>query len=148
MEALVQRLAPPPAHLDPDEYSLDGDGEGNLNALGVVRGMQVPRVPDVSAVRAVYTSPTYLTRYFYALQPAAFLSTYTNSMSQNPQAKIKLEHGTTTLAFKFRGGIIVSVDSRATAGSYIASGTVKKVIEINKYLLGTMAGGAADCQYW
>jgi 20S proteasome subunit beta 5 len=74
------------------------------------------------------------------------------------------------------------VDSRATAGSYIgkllnelgrftlilysASGTVKKVIEINPYLLGTMAGGAgmssrglrvafwrlmpssADCQYW
>lgn len=69
-------------------------------------------------------------------------------MSQNPQAKIKLAHGTTTLAFRFRGGIIVSVDSRATAGSYIASGTVKKVIEINKYLLGTMAGGAADCQYW
>ena len=29
-----------------------------------------------------------------------------------------------------------------------ASGTVKKVIEINPYLLGTMAGGAADCQYW
>lgn len=31
---------------------------------------------------------------------------------------------------------------------HIASGTVKKVIEINPYLLGTMAGGAADCQYW
>ena len=29
-----------------------------------------------------------------------------------------------------------------------ASQTVKKVIEINRYLLGTMAGGAADCQYW
>jgi 20S proteasome subunit beta 5 len=29
-----------------------------------------------------------------------------------------------------------------------ASQTVKKVIEINKYLLGTMAGGAADCQFW
>ena len=28
------------------------------------------------------------------------------------------------------------------------SQTVKKVIEINPYLLGTMAGGAADCQYW
>ncbi|KAL9051468.1 MAG: hypothetical protein Q9162_005999 [Coniocarpon cinnabarinum] len=26
--------------------------------------------------------------------------------------------------------------------------TVKKVIEINPMLLGTMAGGAADCQYW
>lgn len=52
------------------------------------------------------------------------------------------------MAFRFQGGIIVCVDSRATAGSYIASGTVKKVIEINPYLLGTMAGGAADCQYW
>lgn len=25
---------------------------------------------------------------------------------------------------------------------------MKKIIEINPYLLGTMAGGAADCQYW
>ena len=33
-------------------------------------------------------------------------------------------------------------------GSYIGSGTVKKVIEINPFLLGTMAGGAADCSYW
>lgn len=40
------------------------------------------------------------------------------------------------------------MDSRATAGAYIASQTVKKVIEINPYLLGTMAGGAADCSYW
>ena len=29
-----------------------------------------------------------------------------------------------------------------------ASQTVKKVIEINPHLLGTMAGGAADCQFW
>jgi 20S proteasome subunit beta 5 len=29
-----------------------------------------------------------------------------------------------------------------------ASQSVKKVIEINPYLLGTMAGGAADCQFW
>lgn len=42
----------------------------------------------------------------------------------------------------------MAVDSRATAGSYIASQTVKKVIEINPYLLGTMAGGAADCSFW
>lgn len=59
-----------------------------------------------------------------------------------------MNHGTTTLAFRFAHGILVAVDSRATAGSYIASGTVKKVIEINPYLLGTMAGGAADCSYW
>lgn len=30
----------------------------------------------------------------------------------------------------------------------LASQTVKKIIEINPYLLGTMAGGAADCSYW
>jgi len=62
--------------------------------------------------------------------------------------EIKFAKGTTTLAFKFQHGIIVSVDSRSTQGPYIASGTVQKVIEINPYLLGTMAGGAADCQFW
>ena len=61
---------------------------------------------------------------------------------------IKMVHGTTTLAFKFKGGVIVAVDSRASAGAYIASQSVKKVIEINPFLLGTMAGGAADCSFW
>jgi len=61
----------------------------------------------------------------------------------NPSCPIKIAHGTTTLAFRFQGGIIVCTDSRATAGNWIASQTVKKVIEINSCLLGTMAGGAA-----
>lgn len=29
-----------------------------------------------------------------------------------------------------------------------ACNDVNKVIEINPYLLGTMSGSAADCQYW
>merc|ERR1719375_1139478 len=57
-------------------------------------------------------------------------------------------HGTTTLGFKFQGGVIIAVDSRASMGSYIGSQTVRKVIEINDQLLGTMAGGAADCSFW
>ncbi len=85
---------------------------------------------------------------------------------------VKPAHGTTTLGFMFQGGIIVAVDSRASMGTYIckchhkrcqlegpwilsdffscsaASQTVKKVIETNPYLLGTMAGGAADCSFW
>lgn len=32
--------------------------------------------------------------------------------------------------------------------SISASQSVKKIIEINPYMLGTMAGGAADCQFW
>lgn len=77
----------------------------------------------------------------------AWLRAMTDDAS-NPTCPIKIAHGTTTLAFRFKGGIIVATDSRATAGNWIASQTVKKVIEINSCLLGTMAGGAADCQYW
>lgn len=80
-------------------------------------------------------------------QPTEFLRAHTDDAS-NPDCKIKIAHGTTTLAFRFQGGIIVAVDSRATAGNWIASQTVNKVIRINPFLLGTMAGGAADCQYW
>ena len=78
--------------------------------------------------------------------PADFV--YRNCGENVEGAKIKFNHGTTCLAFKFQGGVVVCTDSRATAGGYIASQTVKKVIEINRFLLGTMAGGAADCQFW
>lgn len=33
-------------------------------------------------------------------------------------------------------------------GNFISSNDVKKVVEINDYLVGTMAGGAADCMFW
>lgn len=56
--------------------------------------------------------------------------------------------GTTTLAFEFQGGVLVAVDARATMGSFISSNNVRKVIEVNDFILGTMAGGAADCQFW
>lgn len=56
--------------------------------------------------------------------------------------------GTTTLGFVFQHGIIIAVDSRASMGSYISSQSVRKVLEITDHLLGTMAGGAADCQFW
>lgn len=79
--------------------------------------------------------------------PAAFLRAHTDD-ARNPDARIKIQHGTTTLSFIYEGGIVVCVDSRASAGSWIASQSVKKVLEINSYLLGTMAGGAADCQFW
>ncbi len=61
---------------------------------------------------------------------------------------VKPAKGTTTLAFVFKHGVIVAADSRASMGNYISSQTVKKILEINRYLLGTMAGGAADCQFW
>jgi len=81
------------------------------------------------------------------LQPLAYQHHTTNDDGEE-DVKIHFDHGTTTLAFMYAGGVIIAVDSRATAGAWIASQTVKKVIEINPYLLGTMAGGAADCSFW
>jgi hypothetical protein len=52
------------------------------------------------------------------MQPAAFLRLHTDDHA-DPSCRIKIQHGTTTLAFRFQGGVIVAVDSRATAGSYI-----------------------------
>lgn len=61
---------------------------------------------------------------------------------------INFDKGTTTASFVYKNGIVVCADSRATGGQYIGSQSVRKIIEINRFLLGTMAGGAADCVYW
>ncbi|XP_012646841.2 proteasome subunit beta type-8 [Microcebus murinus] len=80
------------------------------------------------------------------MQPTEFFQSLSGDRERN--IRIEMAHGTTTLAFKFQHGVIVAVDSRASAGNYIATLLVNKVIEINPYLLGTMSGCAADCQYW
>ena len=41
--------------------------------------------------------------------------------------QIKFDHGTTTLAFKFNNGVIIAVDSRATAGNWIGKNTDKHI---------------------
>ncbi|XP_053149303.1 uncharacterized protein LOC128343892 [Hemicordylus capensis] len=79
-------------------------------------------------------------------QPAEFLQTHCEGSGDGHQ--IEFDHGTTTMAFTFQHGVIVATDSRASAGNYISNKRFNKVIEINPYLLGTMSGSAADCQYW
>lgn len=44
--------------------------------------------------------------------------------------------------------MLIAVDARATQGPFISSNNVRKVIEVNDFILGTMAGGAADCWFW
>ena len=39
--------------------------------------------------------------------------------SDKSDVRIRFDHGTTTLGFKFKDGVIIAVDSRATAGSWI-----------------------------
>jgi len=81
-------------------------------------------------------------------KPELFLQNAFESKKEPSNPAIRFNKGTTTLAFIYEGGIVVAVDSRATQGPYIASQSVQKVIEINPWLLGTMAGGAADCAFW
>ena len=77
-----------------------------------------------------------------AFSRAAASAAYTPSGEKN---QLALSKGTTCLAFLYQGGVVVAVDSRASQGPFVGSQTVYKVIEINPRLLGTMAGGAADC---
>lgn len=80
-----------------------------------------------------------------ALYARTHLKTY---YGEDNDQTLKFEKGTTTLAFIYNGGIIVAVDSRSTMGPFVSSGQVKKVNQINEYMLATLAGTAADCQYW
>ena len=58
---------------------------------------------------------------------------------------MNFNHGTISMGFKYQGDVVLAVDSRANSGMSIDSGSVKKIIKINKLLLGTIyhAGGAA-----
>jgi len=86
----------------------------------------------------------------FILPPVEHPESFVRDVFQTADAPppIEMRHGTTTLGFVYQHGVVIAVDSRSTQGPYIASQTVKKVIEINPYLLGTMAGGAADCSFW
>ena len=61
---------------------------------------------------------------------------------------VEFAHGTTTLSFVFQGGIVAAVDSRASIGNFVGSKTTQKVLPVSRNILGTMAGGAADCSFW
>ncbi|XP_953899.1 20S proteasome beta 5 subunit, putative [Theileria annulata] len=81
----------------------------------------------------------------FPIKEVNMLNTY---MTQEARNVKNFKKGTTTLGFIFDQGVILAVDSRASMGPIVSTQNVSKVIEINSYLLGTMAGGAADCSYW
>jgi 20S proteasome subunit beta 5 len=121
-----------------------------LRAAGRPRAsLPRPRAPQHSLI--THARPPVLLRASSTAarqQPAAFTHQHFAPRYDDHAQTLKFAKGTTTLGFMFKGGVLISVDSRSTQGPYIASQSVQKVIEINPYLLGTMAGGAADCSYW
>ena len=54
-------------------------------------------------------------------------------------------HGTTVLAFKFDGGVVVAGDRLATAGNQVASRDVQKVFRTDSHSLMAISGAAGPC---
>ncbi|XP_008708794.2 proteasome subunit beta type-11 [Ursus maritimus] len=59
-----------------------------------------------------------------------------------------LAHGTTTLAFRFRHGVIAAADTRSSCGNYVQCPASRKIIPVHQHLLGTTSGTSADCATW
>ena len=55
--------------------------------------------------------------------------------------------GTTTLAFKWRDGVIIATDRRATMDTMISSKTISKQHKISDHIAMTIAGGVGDSQH-
>ncbi|CAG9532948.1 unnamed protein product [Cercopithifilaria johnstoni] len=114
---------------------------GNVDEYVPQRDLHEPIVDDF-----YFMEPPYGT-------PAEFVESH---FGKHSGAKnLQFLQGTTTLAFIYepktpadKGGIIISVDSRASAGEYISSKSVMKILDIGDRMVTTMAGGAADCQFW
>jgi len=63
-----------------------------------------------------------------------------------PQAGIdRIPHGTTVLALKYEGGVVVAGDRLATAGYQVASRDVRKVYPVDSHSLIAIAGAAGPC---
>jgi len=80
--------------------------------------------------------------------PSNFNYALKNSTNSQERALMDFDKGTTTLAFRTAHGCCIAVDSRSSMGEFNSSEDVRKVVEMNDYLLATMAGTAADCQYF
>jgi proteasome beta subunit len=67
-------------------------------------------------------------------------------MPFDKEKSLKALHGTTTVGFITKDAVILAADKRATAGTLIASRTVKKIVKITDYAAMTIAGLVADAQ--
>ena len=66
---------------------------------------------------------------------------------QRPDYIPEPQHGTTTIALKFKEGVVVATDNRASAGYMVASPRAKKLHQLNDKTVMTIAGLVSDAQY-
>src|SRR5262245_44872586 len=59
-----------------------------------------------------------------------------------PAPTVEVAHGTTVLAIRYAGGVVMAGDRRATAGSMIASRRIEKVFPADDFSGVAIAGAA------
>ena len=61
------------------------------------------------------------------------------------QGSASIPYGTTVLAVKYQGGVVIAGDRRATEGFQIADRRIEKVFKIDEYSAMAIAGAAGPC---
>jgi proteasome beta subunit len=56
-------------------------------------------------------------------------------------------HGTTTVATKYKNGVVVAADHRASGGTFIMSKNAQKIHKLNSKTVTTISGLVSDAQY-
>jgi proteasome beta subunit len=82
-----------------------------------------------------------------ASQYPKFLSNFQNSEESGPprEAWAPVPHGTTVLALKFRGGVIIAGDRMATEGFSVSARRIEKVYKADDHSAIAIAGAAGPC---
>ncbi len=58
-----------------------------------------------------------------------------------------LKTGTTTIGFRYKGGVLLAADRRATAGNLIVDKRIRKAVIVNDRMALTTAGSVSELQY-
>ena len=102
-------------------------GVRSPSVLGAQAGLPCPNPPPCGPLRVICLLGVF--PWPVRAQPAAFAARHFNVYKGDADGehKMKFAKGTTTLAFKFKGGVIVAVDSRSTQGPYIGEDKTARV---------------------
>lgn len=74
-----------------------------------------------------------------------FLLTKWDGLQLSPEEMSSLPAGTTVLALKYRGGVVIAGDRQATEGTQIATRRIEKVFKADEHSAIAIAGVAGPC---
>eukprot|EP01067_Filipodium_phascolosomae_P005294 Filipodium_phascolosomae@DN3380_c0_g1_i1.p1 len=63
-----------------------------------------------------------------------------------PKVSEEVSNGTTVLALKFNGGVILAADTRSSTGDYVSNRVTRKISRLHKKIFVAASGSRADTQ--